>query len=99
MNPGLEQAEPGERADRQVGGESLHVALAHQEDDQEPTRRARHPSERHGTRVEDRDHDDRTDLVGHRQGEQEPIRSDRYPRAEQLDDADREGDLRVIGMA
>ena len=47
----------------------------------------------HSSAVEDRDHDDRTDVIDDREGEQEQLESRWHPRPQEREDADREGDV------
>ena len=89
----LVHGEPAHAAERQVDPDVVDPVADRRGGGDRPDRDAQ-PGERDALGVEDRDHDDRADVVGDREGQQEQLEPRRRPGAEHGDHA---GDDRDVG--
>ena len=93
MHTGFVGGEPDERADDDVDRGPADPHALHHHDEGQAAGRGEQPEEGDLAGVEDGDHEDAADVVDDGEGQQEDLQRRRDPRAEEGDDAEREGDV------
>ena len=93
VHAALEYADPEQQSDNQIRSELDHPQSVHRDQGDDGQRCQHQRQARHFARVEQRDHDDRPQVVDDRQGHQEQLERYRHPFAEQRQHAQGESDV------